>query len=211
MSVSRVSNLQDTGKSDPHQALQHAEQVKAAADAESAEKNVKAEAAAGNAEETITNPESAQKPVKKTRTRKTKSSKQQEAPKKAETAGQTGTSDRAQAEEQAEQAGQPETVKQTDRAADPAASGKGAAQSIESPADDHQEPTLSQRKNDLNNRVLQVLSKAKFDNKTAGQAASLVAGFCGRENAKRDIYTAIVKLFGQKKGLEIYRCIKGTI
>ena len=80
-----------------------------------------------------------------------------------------------------------------------------------SSAEEHQEPTLSQRKIDLNNRVLQVLSKAKFDNKTAGQAASLVAGFCGRKNAKRDIYTAIVKLFGQKKGLEIYRCIKGTI
>ena len=214
--VSRISSLQDTGRAEQHQPVQHAESAKGAeADAAPAVKNITAEGTSESTPESKTAPESSQKPAKKVRTKKTGAVKQQESSKKAEAAEQNGPEDRTGDREEA--AGQTEAVKpaapekKNERAAEPAASGKSTAQNTEGSAEEHQEPTLSQRKNDLNNRVLQVLSKAKFDNKTAGQAASLVAGFCGRENAKRDIYTAIVKLFGQKKGLEIYRCIKGTI
>ena len=63
-------------------------------------------------------------------------------------------------------------------------------------------------KNELNNIVMQTLSKAKYESQTTGQVASIVASFYGAQNAKRDTYTAIIKKFGQKKGLEIYGNIK---
>ena len=198
--VSRVNCLQDSGKAaEPAQTaatlptvptVQASAPVKTSAPIQVSAPETSAEPSA----ETAAAAETAVKPAKKTRTRRTKTAKQAEA-EKQDTAVKKNENGAQEAPAETE----------------PQNGSVSAAEPAGNAAEENQEQTPSQKKNELNNRVLQALSKAKFDNKTAGQAASLTAAFSGRQNAKRDIYTAIVKHFGQKKGLEIYRCIKGIL
>ncbi len=75
------------------------------------------------------------------------------------------------------------------------------------------EATLSQAdaRTALNNQIITALSKAKCESKEMGIVASLVVNSVLEPNSKTVIYRGLVTRFGQKKGLEFYRLIKGFI
>ena len=63
----------------------------------------------------------------------------------------------------------------------------------------------------LNNRVQQILSKAKMSADVIGYVASVVVKNFGVKNSKQQIYRMIISEYGQQKGLDIYNKIKKYI
>lgn len=62
-----------------------------------------------------------------------------------------------------------------------------------------------------NNQIMQVLSKAGFDNEIVGYVSSTVAKNAGTRESKQKIYKLLVAKYGQSKGLKIYKQIKSNI
>ena len=60
----------------------------------------------------------------------------------------------------------------------------------------------------LNNEIQQALSKAGYPGDVISAVASLAVKHSGEKNAKQITYIAIIKKFGQSKGLDIYNQIK---
>ncbi len=60
----------------------------------------------------------------------------------------------------------------------------------------------------LNNEIQQALSKAGYPNDVISSVASLAVKHFSEKNAKQITYIAIIKKFGQSKGLDIYNQIK---
>ena len=65
-----------------------------------------------------------------------------------------------------------------------------------------------QEKTRLNAAVQRILSDAKYDTSVISFVASYAVKCYGTPNSKRAIYTAIIKQYGQKEGLDIYTLIK---
>ena len=62
-----------------------------------------------------------------------------------------------------------------------------------------------------NNQIMQVLSKAGFDNEIVGYVSSTFAKNAGTKGSKQKIYRLLVAKYGQSKGLKIYKQIKSNI
>lgn len=69
-------------------------------------------------------------------------------------------------------------------------------------------PPVLSGKNDLNNKVQMVLSKAKYDTKIISHVASLISKTYGDKKIKQIVYRDLLKTYGQKQGLEIYNLVK---
>ena len=65
-----------------------------------------------------------------------------------------------------------------------------------------------QEKTRLNAAVQRILSDAKYDTSVISFVASYAVKCYGTPNSKRATYTAIIKQYGQKEGLDIYTLIK---
>lgn len=63
----------------------------------------------------------------------------------------------------------------------------------------------------INNKVQQILSKAKMSADVIGYVASVVVKNFGAKNSKQQIYRMIISEYGQQKGLDIYNKIKKYI
>lgn len=63
----------------------------------------------------------------------------------------------------------------------------------------------------LNNRIQQILSKAKLSADVIAYVTSTVVKNIGVKNGKQQIYRSIVSKYGQKKGLDVYNRIKKYI
>lgn len=63
----------------------------------------------------------------------------------------------------------------------------------------------------VNNETMKLLSAAGFAQEIAAFTASLTARYAGENNAKQQIYRAVISKYGQKQGLEIYSLIKKNI
>ena len=70
---------------------------------------------------------------------------------------------------------------------------------------------LGKNKLALNNQIMQILSKAGFENEVVNYVASTVVKNIERENGKHQIYKTIISKYGQDKGLNIYNHIKKHI
>ena len=66
-------------------------------------------------------------------------------------------------------------------------------------------------KTEINNKIMQILSKAGFEAEIINSTASIVVKNVGINNDKQQIYRAIISRFGQNKGLNIYNHIKKHI
>lgn len=71
--------------------------------------------------------------------------------------------------------------------------------------------STSQAKMEINTKIMQLLSKAGYDNDVSGYVASTVVKNIGTNKGKQQIYMTIIKKYGQKKGLAIYTHIKNHI
>ena len=60
----------------------------------------------------------------------------------------------------------------------------------------------------LNTSVQQALSKAKYEDKIISPVASLVSKSFGDKKIRQTVYRELIKLYGQKLGLEVYNTIK---
>lgn len=66
-------------------------------------------------------------------------------------------------------------------------------------------------KTNINNRIIQLLSKAGFKSDIVGYVASTVVKNVGVKNGKQQIYKTLTSEYGQNKGLNIYNQIKKHI
>mgnify|MGYP003332404705 CR=1 FL=1 len=63
----------------------------------------------------------------------------------------------------------------------------------------------------VNSEIMQILSKAGFDNDIVTYVASVVVKNIDVKNGKQQIYRTIISKYGQNKGLNIYNHIKKHI
>ena len=63
----------------------------------------------------------------------------------------------------------------------------------------------------VNSEIIQILSKARFDNDIVTYVASVVVKNIDVKNGKQQIYRTIISKYGQDKGLNIYNHIKKYI
>ena len=63
----------------------------------------------------------------------------------------------------------------------------------------------------VNSEIIQILSKARFDNDIVTYVASVVVKNIDVKNGKQQIYRTIISKYGQDKGLNIYNHIKKHI
>lgn len=63
-------------------------------------------------------------------------------------------------------------------------------------------------KHALNTAVQQALSKAKYEDKIISPVASLVSKAYGDKKIRQTVYRELIKLYGQKLGLEVYNQVK---
>ncbi len=63
----------------------------------------------------------------------------------------------------------------------------------------------------LNQAVQLALGRAGIDNNQIGYVASRVAKHYGKDHCKQGVYRDIISKFGQKKGLEVYNCIRSLL
>lgn len=63
----------------------------------------------------------------------------------------------------------------------------------------------------VNSEIMQILSKARFDNDIVTYVASVVVKNIDVKNGKQQIYRTIISKYGQDKGLNIYNHIKKHI
>lgn len=68
--------------------------------------------------------------------------------------------------------------------------------------------SLMEKKSELNKAVIQALSKEKYDMATVGNVASTVARHFKEAKIRQKVYLDLISAYGQKKGLQIYTCIK---
>lgn len=82
----------------------------------------------------------------------------------------------------------------------PVSQGKKAQPAGENPS--------SKAKQALNTSVQQALSKVKYEDKITNSVASLVSRSYGDKKIRQTVYRELIKLYGQKQGLEIYNQVK---
>ncbi len=97
---------------------------------------------------------------------------------------------------------EPETVK---KPAQPAAERKPVPPKKPQPTGEYQ---VSRDKHALNTAVQQSLSKAKYEDRIISPVASLVSKAFGDKKIRQTVYRELIKLYGQKQGLEIYNQVK---
>ena len=84
----------------------------------------------------------------------------------------------------------------------------------EKPAADAEKTKSAAQPNEktvLNVKVQQALSKAKCDTQIISQTASLIAKAFGDPKIKQIVYRDLIKLYGQKQGLEVYNLVKPVL
>ncbi len=69
-------------------------------------------------------------------------------------------------------------------------------------------PQPGRDKHALNTGVQQALSKAKYENTIISAVASLVTKSYGDKKIRQTVYRELIKLYGQKQGLELYTLVK---
>lgn len=112
-------------------------------------------------------------------------------------------SDAGQADESAEPAQNPESAR--------ASEVKSESAKEKKPSPPPQNRTSQQNgaaKQALNTSVQQALSKAKYEDKIISPVASLVSRAYGDKKIRQTVYRELIKLFGQKLGLEVYNHVK---
>ena len=70
---------------------------------------------------------------------------------------------------------------------------------------------MSEKKSEINSRVIQTLSKAGYKADVTSFTASTVTNSLDDQKRKRTIFHVLISRYGIKEGLEIYRSIKGLV
>ena len=71
--------------------------------------------------------------------------------------------------------------------------------------------TTSVNKTTVNNEIMQLLSRAGFENEIVTYVASTVVKNLDVKKGKQQIYRTIISKYGQEKGLNIYNVIRKHI
>jgi len=91
------------------------------------------------------------------------------------------------------------------------ANGKTASKEKATPSKNATVNADVNKKTELNNLIMQTLSKAGFDCEIIGFTASIIVKNIDAKNSKQQIYRAIISKYGQEKGLQVYNHIKNEI